>query len=64
MVGKIVLIDFDVIRTSCLGDYFSIVSQYKKYFDKNAVRKVKLSLSAIEQIPHVDTSTGYDISSL
>jgi hypothetical protein len=38
------LIDFDVIKASYVGGYFSIVNQYKKYFDKNIVKKVKLSL--------------------
>jgi hypothetical protein len=93
------LIDFDVIETSYVEGYFLIISQYKKYFDKNVVKKVKLSLNelnkikhlqnrygedaeifvldiekqkfkehllvnAIEQISHIDTSAGYDISSL
>ncbi|CAC9435613.1 hypothetical protein [uncultured Gammaproteobacteria bacterium] len=93
------LIDFDVIEASYVEGYFLITSQYKKFFDKNVVKKVKLSLNelnkikhlqnrygedaeifvldfekqkfkehllvnAIEQISHIDTSAGYDISSL
>ncbi len=44
------LIDFDVIRISYVGGYFSIVNQYKKYFDKNVVRKVRLSLDELNKI--------------
>jgi hypothetical protein len=54
------LIDFDVIKASYVGGYFSIVNQYKKYFDKNIVKKVKLSLSEFNKINDLKNRYGED----
>jgi hypothetical protein len=54
------LIDFDVIETSYVDGYFLIISQYKKYFDKNVVRKVKLSLNELNKIKNLQNRYGED----
>jgi hypothetical protein len=47
------LIDFGVLEDSYIDDFFSVKSRYKKYFDKNVINKVKLSLSELKKLQNL-----------